>query len=91
MYSVLESMASKAEGDGAAGAGAGPSAKKQRTDGPGSGGGSGGGGGSLDPLVSGLDAQRKLLPAVSQHEVTAATLQARLTEYIERIDTDMVN
>ncbi|GLI70798.1 hypothetical protein VaNZ11_015675, partial [Volvox africanus] len=32
---------------------------------------------------------RQLLPAVASHELTAATLQARLTEYVERIDTDM--
>ncbi|EFJ46844.1 hypothetical protein VOLCADRAFT_62055 [Volvox carteri f. nagariensis] len=33
--------------------------------------------------------ERHLLPAVVSHELTTATLQARLTEYVERIDTDM--
>ncbi|GLC57111.1 DNA topoisomerase 6 subunit B [Pleodorina starrii] len=33
--------------------------------------------------------EKKLLPAVASQELTAGTLAARLTEYVDRIDTDM--
>ncbi|KAG2444490.1 hypothetical protein HXX76_001240 [Chlamydomonas incerta] len=83
IYSVLERMAGTAAGDGAAaGAGgggeeAGPAAKRRRTEGAG-----------VGPR-GGLRDERGLLPAVAAREVTAATLASRLSEYVERIDTDM--
>lgn len=77
IYSVLERMAGAAAGGGAGDGEAGPAAKRRRTEDP-------GGGGLLVRDEFGL------LPAVAAKEVTAATLASRLSEYVERIDTDMV-
>ncbi|PNW88219.1 hypothetical protein CHLRE_01g019750v5 [Chlamydomonas reinhardtii] len=76
IYSVLERMAGAAAGGGAGDGEAGPAAKRRRTEDP-------GGGGLLVRDEFGL------LPAVAAKEVTAATLASRLSEYVERIDTDM--
>ncbi|KAG2447229.1 hypothetical protein HYH02_007969 [Chlamydomonas schloesseri] len=86
IHSVLERMAAAAAAAGGAGGGAGagaagggeegeagPAAKRRRTE---------AGGGVLRDELG-------LLPAVAAKEVTAATLAARLSEYVERIDTDM--
>ncbi len=83
VYSVLERMAGGAEPASSAGE-AGPSAKRAKTEGS-KPGGSGGGG-----AYGGGGEARGLLAAVAAAEVTAATLAARLTEHIERIDTDAV-
>ncbi|GFR50834.1 hypothetical protein Agub_g13107 [Astrephomene gubernaculifera] len=79
IYSVLERMAQREEGAGGGGGGGG-----------GDEGGAGGsaGGAVKRPRIAFHD-EKQLLPLVARREVTAATLQARLTEYVERIDTDM--
>ncbi|GIL49361.1 hypothetical protein Vafri_5660 [Volvox africanus] len=80
VYSVLERMAEHAIGGGRGSSGSAPAGKEEV---------------KVEQEAAAkrrrleVNDSRQLLPAVANHELTAATLQARLTEYVERIDTDM--
>ncbi|KAG2493640.1 hypothetical protein HYH03_008157 [Edaphochlamys debaryana] len=80
IFSVLERMAKREAGEG-----------EEDPDDGGPGGAEDGAGGAKRRRLAPPPVRddKGLLPAVARRELTAATLAARLTEYVERIDTDM--